>query len=166
MAQLRAAPADRVRRLPAAIVLLFVSAMAIPAAAAGPVRLGELKLMLWYQETGRLSENIAPPRNFTLWNTCIGEGDAKEIANDVIFTAEVQTSGEQNVTQPITLTATNARGVILAPRIVKAVLTSASGRATLPLLVSDIGCAAGTVTFSARLGTQSKSITLKFDGGE
>lgn len=58
---------------------------------------------LWYEETGRLSDDIAPPREFNLWNTIIGEGDAEEHANDALFTVELHSDGEQNIAQPLTL---------------------------------------------------------------
>lgn len=162
----QAALARRVRWPHLAIPALVLSVSATPAIAAGPARLGDLKVMLWYQETGHLSESIAPPRSVNLFNTCIGEGDAREIANDVLFTVEVRTNGEQSLSQPITLTATNSRGAVIARRVVNGVLTSANGRASLPLLVNDVGCGVGTVIFSARLGNQNRTVTLNFGGGE
>ena len=149
-------------KIGAAIALLF----ATPGAAAAPGRIGVMKVMLWYEETGRLSENIAPPRTVNLWNTCIGEGDAQENANDVLFTVEVRTSGQQNVSQQLTLTATGPKGVVLSRRVFTSILTGDNGSASLPLWVKNVGCGAGPVTFSARLGSQSRSFTLQFEGGE
>ena len=122
--------------------------------------------MLWYEETGRLSPNIAPPQTVTLWNTCIGAGDAEENANDVLFTAEVRTSGQQNVTQSVTLTATGRRGAVLARRTFSNILTGDSGTVSLPLWVRDVGCGTGEVRFSARLGNQNPSVMIDFAGGE
>lgn len=159
------APKSRLSSWIAIPVSLFITLTA-PVNAAGPARLGNMKVMLWYQETGRLSENIAPPRVVNLFNTCIGEGDAAENANDVLFTVEVRTNGQQNVAQPLTLTATGVKGAVLARRVITTILTGDNGNASLPLLVKDVGCGAGSVTFSARLGNQSRSFTLNFDGGE
>lgn len=152
--------------LKVAMTSVLLWAAAEPASAAGPVRLGDLKVMLWYQETGRLSENIVPLRDFALHNACIGEGDAKEIANDVLFTAEIRANGEQNITTPIILSAKNSRGIILSKRTVGGVLTGENGRAVLPLLVSNVGCGVGSVTFSVQMGNQKRDISLSFDGGE
>jgi hypothetical protein len=135
-------------------------------AAAVAATLGNPQVRLWYEESGRLSANIAPPKSVTLWNTCIGEGDAQEDANDALFTIEVRTAGQQNVRPPLTLVATDGKGKILARRTITNVLTSDAGRATLALWVPNVGCGVGKVVFSARMGTASRSVSLSFDGGE
>jgi hypothetical protein len=129
------------------------------------VHLDKPQVRLWYQESGRLSDDISPPRPFILWNTIIGEGDAEEHADDALFTIEVSTAGEQSVSQPLTLTATDKGGKILAQRTFKSVLTSEAGRAVLPLWVRDIGCA-GTVIFSAKTGSEHRSFSMQFPCGE
>ena len=134
------------------------------ATAAAPT-LTRPEVQLWYEETGRLSGNIAPPRTVTLWNTCIGEGDARENANDALFTVDVRSSGQQNVNIPITLVATGTNGRVIARRTYTSVLTSEAGVAVLALWVPNVGCA-GPVVFSARMATRSQSVTLNFDGGE
>lgn len=120
---------------------------------------------LWYEETGRLSDNIAPPRTFTLWNALIGEGDAEEHANDALFTVDLKSDGEQNVSQPLVLTATDAHGEVLAKRTFPSLLTSEAGSVTAPLWVHDVGCA-GRVAFTAQLGSTRRTVTLDFNCGE
>jgi hypothetical protein len=129
------------------------------------VSLDKLQVRLWYQESGRLSDNIAPPAVVSLWNTVIGEGDAEEIANNAIFTAQIRTDGEQNVDQQLTLSATDSSGNLLAKRTFANILTSQTGVAVLPLWVGDVGCA-GTVLFSARIGSESRSFSIDFACGE
>lgn len=120
---------------------------------------------LWYEETGRLSENIAPPIKFTLWNTIIGEGDAEEHANDALFTIDIRSDGEQNVVQPLIMAVTDKRGKILASRTIRNILTGEKGNATAALWIRDVGCA-GSVTFSALMGASKRSTHLEFDCGE
>lgn len=143
------------------------SAMRRPnAASTRGIELGALRAHLWYEETGRLSENIAPPVEFVTWNTIIGEGQAAEIANDVFLTAEVLSSGrEENVDVPLLLEVRDSSGRVLATRTVDSVLTSPQGRSVKGLWVYDVGCA-GEITFSARLGQISKSVLLNFPCGE
>lgn len=133
-----------------------------------PVRatLSNPQVRLWYEETGRLSGNIAPPASVNLWNTCIGEGDAQENANDALFSVEIRTSGEANVPTPITLSATASNGKIVARRTFSSTLTSTSGRAILALWVPEIGCGGGEVLFTARMGTAVRTVKLNFEGGE
>lgn len=129
------------------------------------MHLGKPQVRLWYQETGRLSDDIAPPRDFVLWNTIIGEGEAEEAADDALFTIEVRTQGQQFVRRPLTLSAVDGRGKVLARRTYKSVLTSDAGKVVLPLWVRDVGCA-GTVVFSAGIGVEQQSFTLEFACGE
>jgi len=129
------------------------------------VLLDRLQVRLWYQETGRLSEDIAPPKSISLWNTIIGEGAAEEIADDALFTVRVRTLGEQNVSLPLVLTATTDVGKILAQRTFSHILTSEAGAAVLPLWVVDVGCA-GTIVFAARIGAERGSFSINFPCGE
>lgn len=129
------------------------------------VSLDKLQVRLWYQETGRLSDNIAPPAVVSLWNTILGEGDAEEIANSVIFTAQIRTNGEQNVDQTLTLSATDSSGTVLAQSMFANILTSQTGVAVVPLWVGEVGCA-GTVLFSAQIGSDSRSVSIDFPCGE
>lgn len=145
--------------LAAASVGLQAAGAAVSASLANPA------VRLWYEGTGRLSDNIAPPREFTLWNVIIGEGSADEPANDALFTVEVRTQGEQNVSQPLTMTATDAKGKVLASRTLRSVLTSNAGRMTAALWVRDVGCA-GAVRFVAQMGASRQATRLNFDCGE
>ncbi|MDR2856730.1 MAG: hypothetical protein LBV50_02660 [Novosphingobium sp.] len=133
-------------------------------ASAAPA-LANPSVRLWYEGTGRLSDNIAPPKRVTLWNTIIGEGDARENANDALFTIDLKGAGEQTVSRPLILTATGAGGKVLASRTLKDVLIGDAGNATLPLWVRDVGCA-GRVVFTAQLGSVKRTVTLDFKCGE
>lgn len=136
------------------------------AASTRGIEVGALRAHLWYEETGRLSENIAPPVEFVTWNTIIGEGQAAEIANDLFLTAEVLSSGrEENVDVPLVLEVRDSAGRILASRTVDSVLTSPEGKSVKGLWAYDIGCS-GEITFSARLGGLSRSVVLNFPCGE
>ena len=152
--------------------LLVASAAGITLLASGgsshAQSLGQLanpSVRLWYEGTGRLSDNIAPPRDFALWNAIIGEGTAEENANDALFTVEIHANGEQNIATPLTMTATNSKGKILGQRIFSGFLTSHDGKVVAPLWIRNVGCA-GRVNFSARFGRQKESVTLNFDCGE
>jgi hypothetical protein len=151
-------------------ILLGISALLpfyLVHAAKSPVgaSIANLKVRLCYEETGRLSENIAPPIKFALWNTIIGEGDAEEHANDALFTIDIRSDGDQNIPQPLTMTVTDKRGKILASRTTRNILTGEKGSATAALWVRDVGCA-GSVTFTAAMGTSKRSTHLDFNCGE
>ncbi len=127
--------------------------------------LEKAQVRLWYEASGRLSADIAPPNAIVLWNTVIGEGGAEENANDALFTAQVRTDGQQITSQTAVLTVASKTGKILAQRAFRGILTGKQSTAVLPLWVRDIGCA-GPVVFSARLGTERQSFSIDFACGE
>jgi hypothetical protein len=46
--------------------------------------LDDIRAQFFYQTTGTLSQNVAPPAKFTIHNAVIGEGDLKEPADDLL----------------------------------------------------------------------------------
>jgi hypothetical protein len=134
-------------------------------AAAAPVTLGEIRMHLFYAETGRLSRDISPPNAFSGWNTIIGEGDAEENANDVAIVVELRTTGERNVPMPLTVAARDARGRVLGQRRFTATLTGDNGRVYHLLHLADVGCA-GRITVTATYGRQVRRETLNLACGE
>ena len=120
---------------------------------------------LLYENSGRLSGNIAPPADFTGWNTVIGEGSAEEPANDLLVLVEVVTRGEENVVQPLTVVARGARGKLLGQRRFANLLTSGDGRTWKALWLADVGCA-GRIDVSATIGRSSRKAAVDLDCGE
>jgi hypothetical protein len=92
-------------------------------------------------------------------------GAVEENADEALFAVEIRTAGEQNVAEPLVLTATKKSGEILAQPTLKTILPSEAGAAVLPLWVSGIGCA-GTVMFSAAIGTERCAFSIDFSCGE
>ena len=143
---------------------LAVLALAAAQPAAGT--LGDIRMHLFYQETGRVSPDISPPASFTGWNTGIGEGDAEEAANDLLVVVEIRADGEQFIETPLHVVARGGEGNrVLAERRWPSVLTSGAGRSYLPLYVRDVGCA-GTLRVTATFGRATQSETLTLECGE
>lgn len=147
------------------MMLATILAVAAQAVAPAPVELGDIRMHLFYEETGRLSDDVSPPRNFAAWNTPIGGGEAEEPANGLLVVAEIRTDGQQNVRTPLRVTARNERGRLLADSRFIEMLTSEAGRAYFPLWLRDAGCA-GIITVTATLGSQSKTESLTLHCGE
>jgi hypothetical protein len=81
------------------------------------LRLGDLKVRLWYEETGRLSDNFDASQQFSFWNTLIGGGAAGEAANDALFTADICGDRAQFAKSRLTMTVTGEKGKVLARRV-------------------------------------------------
>jgi hypothetical protein len=135
------------------------------AAAAGaamqPVALGEIRMHLFYQGTGRLSRDISPPNEFTDANTIIGDGDAEESADDLLVAVELRSEGQRVIDEPLHIIVRGAGSAILAERRILSAMTSAQGRVWLPLWVPGIGCA-GALSVTATFGTQRAAESISF----
>ncbi len=148
-------------------------ALALFAAAAAHVELGDIQARLFYSETGRLSDDLlARKKPFALWNTVIGEGDAEENADDLLVSVTLNAGkfgtpeeNEQNVDGPLTIKATDEKGKVLGTRTFKNMLTGVGGSITLALWLNDVTCA-GKVTVQARFAGQLKSAVLEMYCGE
>lgn len=148
-------------RLPA--LLSFVALFAAAPAAAAEI--GQIRAHLLYERTGTLSENIAPPSKFSAWNTIIGEGDAKEPANDLLIMVEVKGSGgEENIATSLKIVARGEGGKLLGQRSHKDLLAT-DGRFWKALLLHDVGCA-GTIEIVASIGRSSKYSKVELACGE
>ena len=157
----------------AVLVSLAVPAAVQGAASAAPqIRLGDIRARLYFTGSGRLSDDILrrnPP--FAGWNTCIGEGDASEPADDLLIEVPVLAvvragqDGQTNTSVPIVMTA-QAGGKVVGQRTVASTLTSHEGVAYQALWLRNVTCGAGTLSIDVRMGNQRKTATLAFDGGE
>jgi len=136
-----------------------------PAAPPPPSQLGEIRMHLFYEATGRLSRDISPPNDFSGWNTIIGEGSAEEYADDLVVVVEVRTSGHHFLETPLRIVARGRNNRIIAQRRFATTLTSGAGRAYRALWLNDVGCE-GRVVVTASYGSQSRSETLSLDCGE
>lgn len=130
-----------------------------------PATLGEIRMHLFYAETGRLSRDISPPNSFTAWNTIIGEGDAEENADDLVIVVELRAQGEQNIASPLILSARNADGRTLGQRRVTGALTGANGRSYHMLHLTDAACA-GPIRVTATFRRETREETLTLNCGE
>lgn len=140
--------------------------LALGAAQPAAGTLGDIRMHLFYQETGRLSPDISPPASFVGWNVAIGEGDAEEAANDLLVVVEVRANGQQFVETPVRVVARGSEGNrALGERRWDSVLTSDAGRAYLPFYLRDVGCA-GEITVTVTFGSTSRSERLALECGE
>ncbi|MCC3244361.1 hypothetical protein LG047_03315 [Methylocystis sp. WRRC1] len=120
---------------------------------------------LFYEGTGILSDNIASPAPFNGWNTMIGEGDAKQPANDLIVTVSLtSTPAEANVKGPLIISVVNEKGRTIASRKFKSLFFK-DGKAVKALYLRDAACI-GKVTLKARLGAQERIGNIELNCGD
>src|SRR5215472_11413074 len=103
-------------------------------------QLDSIGVQLFYETTGTLSPNIAPPMEFTAWNTIIAEGDAKEPARDLLVTAHLSVPvDEANVHVPLTIKVTARDGKIIVKRTFRSLFFQ-GGSTVRAVFVPDATC--------------------------
>ena len=128
-------------------------------------KIDSIGIQLFYATSGKLSENIGPPSTFSAHNTVIGEGDAREPANDILVTVRLSIPQKQgNSSVPLVIKATDAKGKVLASRKVQSQFFN-EGRTVQALFLPDSTCA-GKLTVEASLGKASKTQTVSLACGE
>ena len=124
-----------------------------------------LRIQLFYERSGTLSANIAPPASFNAHNTMIGEGDAKEPANDLIVSAALSIKGDEaNADGPLILAVKGKGGKVLAKRVFKGLFFK-GGKLVKAVFVPDAACA-GRLDVEASIGTETKRASLALECGE
>lgn len=160
---------------PAAALLMLVLVGAapppvpVPASAAAPVlarvTLGDIRVQLFYRHSGTLSGNVAQPGRTHLWNTVVGEGDAKEPADDALVTVGLKGGQPDMVTDlPLIVTA-RAGGRVIASRSFSGILLPLQGQAWSALWLPNVTCR-NRVTIDVSYGVQKKATFVNFDCGE
>jgi hypothetical protein len=145
-------------------MMTVIAALLLASTQSASGMLGDVRMHLFYQHTGRLSADVSKIPDFAGWNVGIGEGGAEEPANDLLVVAEIRTSGEQFVDSPLRVVVT-AGGKELATRQFGSVLTSEEGRAYLPVWLRDVGCA-GKIQVRVTFRKQTRSKVLELNCGE
>lgn len=150
-------------RAAAAAALVFAAASGASAAAA---KIAKIEAHLFYEYTGRLSANVAPPAEFSFWNTVIGEGSAEEAANDVLITVTVSAEPDSYLdADALTITVFNTDDKsVVAERSFTGLLIPMTGSTTKAIYVTDTTCRSLEVV--ATLGASTLSNTIPFACGE
>ena len=127
--------------------------------------IAQIKARLWYEGTGRLSDDVLS-EGFVLWNTIIGEGGAEEPASDVLVAVKVSSQdGEQFVTIPLVVELVSEDGQVIQSQTTDALLTSQQGDSVQAFLFKDATCL-GEIQIRATLGPQVHNEPVVFACGE
>jgi len=125
----------------------------------------DVSVRLFYEESGELSADITKVEDFIGWNTIIGEGSAREPADNMLVTVKLKTDGEQFIgNQPLSLVAKSDDGVNFEG-VEESYLTSDSGVVHIPFWIQNAGCA-GNLEITARVGKAVKEIKIALHCGE
>jgi hypothetical protein len=154
------------------VAALFVMATPALAADGAPkVHLGELRLHVFYRDSGQLSSDLLQgdgPR--ATLNLVIGGGELEGPADHALVVLPVvadDASGDAQVfaETPIAILVRNRAGKVIARRTITGVLTSHEGRAFEPLWLPDATCD-GPLAIEATMANQRVTANFDFNCGE
>ena len=137
---------------------------ATPALASGDdAQITDIKAHLMYEESGTISGDLTQMKDFSGWNTVIGEGSAKEPATDILIAVVLSSDKQIYNDGLLTIRALGDGGKVLFERSIAGQLVD--GKAHQFLYLKDATCE-GEITLEAKMGDQSRSETIELFCGE
>ena len=137
----------------------------IPASASG-LKIEDVRVQLFYENSGTLSEDLTKMKNVALWNTIIGEGDAREPANSFLVNVVLSgKAGSFDHTEKLVVTVfdeTIKKSVV--QKTFSSFLIEKSGRVIKPVFVENRTCS--PIRITAKSKNSTRTIRLSFDCGE
>jgi hypothetical protein len=122
---------------------------------------------LFYERSGSFSDNIASPAQFHGWNTIIGEGDAREPANDILIKIYLS-AGENKQTftkVPLIVDVKDRKtGKKIVRRSFQNLLFGYDGKLVKASWLPDVTCA--ELQIEASVGASRRIVTADFKCGE
>jgi hypothetical protein len=153
-------------RLAIAMGLLAVSGRM---AAAQNATIQDIRVQLFYEYTGALSDDLTKRKDLSLFNTMIGEGDAKQPANSFLVAVSVKgqpDTFDKAAALTVTVTTDDKRKSKVAEKAFgSGMLFGPEGQVVKAMMVHDRVCAPLIVTAKLKSGA-SKSVNLPFKCGE
>ena len=129
----------------------------------GNVQIADIEMRFLYERSGTLSDDITAIKDFTAWNTLIGEGSAKEPASDVLVAVRMTAFGEVHDERTLTIRAFDSDRNPLAERTINGVGIKDSGYAHM--LLEQSTCE-GEIILEAAIGDQTMSEKIELFCGE
>lgn len=144
-------------------------ALAGQVAAAQTATIEDIRVQLFYEYSGALSDDLTKRKDLALFNTMIGEGDANQPANSFLVAVAVKGQPEtfdKDAALTVTVVTNDKRKAKVAEKAFgSGILFGREGRAVKALFVHDRVCVPLTVTAKLKSGA-SKTFNLPFKCGE
>jgi hypothetical protein len=135
-------------------------------AGAQALKVGDIKVQLFYELSGTLSDDLTKQKNLSLWNTLIGEGDAKEPASSFLVSVVIlgkPDSYDKQRAVSVVVTDKTKKSVVMQ-RQFSGLAFDRSGRVVKALFVENRTCA--SIEITARSGDSVRTEALPFECGE
>jgi hypothetical protein len=138
-------------------------------AAAQNAAIEDIRVQLFYEYTGALSDDLTKRKDLSLFNTMIGEGEAKQPANSFLVAVSVKgqpDTFDKAAALTVTVTTDDKRKSKVAEKAFgSGILFGPEGRVVKAIFVTDRVCVPLTVTARLKSGS-SKTFNLPFKCAE
>lgn len=130
-----------------------------PSSTPADFRLGGIHMHLFYESLGQSDERDLVADRFVLWNTIIGEGDAKAPSNTTMVVVDVLGPSFPSGTKgTISVTAKNGKRVLRRETVQLGSFFSEGPKLSIPFVVVGTGC--GTLSVDVDLAVRGKTDRL------
>jgi hypothetical protein len=154
---------QHVREYPVKALLTFCAAAVVAAStafAAEAPKIAAIRAQLYFEGSGKFSDDILVSGENTLWNTIIGEGGAGAPSNFTLVTVEVAGKDVPIGVVKVQITARGYKRKIVGQRTMEVSIYDEATKFHAPLFLYDTGC--DEIEVSARLiGKGVTSTTVK-----
>jgi len=155
------------------MLLLGMIASADPNQEGGKYSVAAIHAHFYYQATGKINpRDLLDGRSHALWNTIIGEGEAREPSAAIMVLVEITGPRFTRSEGKLRLTAADSKKTLLDQTLELYPWFSTSGKVILPFFVYDTGCEKVKITATLE-GIPSSSVdigtltrTIPFECGE
>lgn len=145
-----------------AVAMCVATSVSTKAQATPPYRINAMRAMLFYENSGKFSQDILADKNFALWNVIIGAGSAEGASHSTLVVVEVSgKAGSYETGRKIQFTATDAQGRTLVTRGVPTGIMSDAGKFFAAFWLYDTGCSPVTLTARIMGQRQPSAMTKK-----
>lgn len=138
----------KIRQMFFPIILLFLFSIISVSAQTAP-RITAVRAQLFYETNGKFSPDVLTAKEFSLWNTIIGEGSAESPSTSTFVTVEISGKNVAVGSLKVEITATGNKNRVIQKRLIGVELYDERTKFFAPFWLYDTGCE--PIKISARL---------------
>jgi hypothetical protein len=155
------------------ILLLGMIAPGDPNQEGGKYSVDAIHAHLYYHATGKINPtDLLDGRSHALWNTIIGEGEAREPSAAIMVLVDITGPGFLRCEGKLRLTATDSQKTLLDQTLELGLWFNERGKVTLPFFACGTGCEEVTIIATleglpaSKVDTETLTKIIPFECGE
>ena len=105
-----------------------------------PPKIAAIRAQLYYDTTGKFSQDILSAKDFALWNTVIGEGSAEAPSTSTFVTIEITGKNVPIGSLKVEIIATGNKNRLIQRKLIDVELFDERTKFFAPFWLHDTGC--------------------------